>query len=330
MIDLRTRYLGMELKNPLVPSSSPVTRHFDNLRKLEDAGAAAVILPSLFEEEIDRHSYLLDRYLTQGSESYAEAISYFPEALTYRGVGVEPYANYIRRAKEALSIPVIASLNGKSLGGWIDHAHTLAEAGADALELNIYFIAANFEQSGQNVEQIYLDILRAVKKQVDIPVVMKLNPFFSSTAFMARQFCEAGADGLALFNRFYQPDLDIENLEITPHLVLSNSDEMRLPLRWIAILYGRVSADLALTTGIHTAQDVLKAVAAGANITMLASVLLHHGADHIGRLLTDIERWLVEHEYESLEQLQGSLSQINCPSPVAFERANYVNIVSSF
>ena len=330
MIDLRTNYLGLELKNPLVPSSSPLTRSLDNLKRMEDVGAAAVILPSLFEEELDRHSYLLDRYLTEGSESFAEATSYFPEAPTYRGVGIEPYAEYIRRAKAALEIPVIASLNGKSLGGWIHHAHTLAEAGADALELNIYFVATNFSESGRNVEEIYLNILHAVRKQVNIPIVMKLNPFFSSMAYMAKQFCEAGANGLSLFNRFYQPDLDIETLDIVPHLVLSNSDEMRLPLRWIAILYGRISADLALTTGVHTAEDVLKGVAAGAKITMLASSLLQHGIGHIGRLHTDLTHWLLDHEYNALEELQGSLSQINCPAPAAFERANYVNLISSF
>ncbi len=329
-MDLSTTYLGLKLKNPLVPSSSPLTRHLSSLRQMEDEGAAAVVLYSLFEEEINCESYTLDRYLSDGAESFAEALSYFPEAPTYRQVGPEAYLDYIRQAKEALDIPVIASLNGVSTGGWIRYARDMEQAGADALELNIYYVPARFDLGPLEVEQMYLDVVRDVRRTLRIPLALKLSPYFSSLGHMAQRLVTAGVDGLVLFNRFYQPDLDLEALEVKPHLVLSSSAELRLPLRWIAILYGRIQADLALTTGVHTAQDALKGLAAGASVTMMASELLQNGVGRIGEVLDEMRQWLIAHEYESVRQLQGSLSQLNCGAPTAFERANYVRLVGSY
>lgn len=329
-MDLSTTYLGMQLKNPIVPSSSPLSRHLSTLRRMEDAGAAAVVLYSLFEEEITMESKTLNEYLVQGTEIYPESITFFPEAPSYRMVGPDAYLEHLQAAKEALDIPVIASLNGVSSGGWIEYARYIEEAGADALELNIYYIPTHLELSGAEVEQIYLDVLRDVRAEVDIPVAMKLSPYFSAMANVAKRLADGGADGLVLFNRFYQPDLDLEELDVVPNLVLSDSHELRLPLRWIAILYGRVDADLALTTGVHTVDDVLKGLAAGAQVTMMASELLENGLGRIGELLADLAMWLVENEYESLDELRGSLSQINVAAPAAFERANYIQVVSSY
>ncbi|MBK6325190.1 MAG: dihydroorotate dehydrogenase-like protein [Chloroflexi bacterium] len=328
-MDLTTTYLGMKLKNPLVPSSSPLMRSLDNLRWMEDAGASAVVLHSLFEEQITMESHTLNHYLTQGVESFPEALSYFPEASEYKTGPVE-YLEHIQKAKTSLGIPVIASLNGVSTGGWVNYARQIQEAGADALELNVYYIPTDPNLTGSEVEQIYLDVIKDVKSAINIPVAMKLNPYFSALANMARRLADGGADGLVLFNRFYQPDLDLETLEVVPNLKLSTSTELRLPLRWIAILYGRVNADLALTTGVHTVSDVLKAVAAGADITMLASELLRNGINRLKVLSLGMEEWLIENEYESLSQLKGSLSQINCAEPAAFERANYMRVLSSY
>lgn len=328
-MDLSTTYLGLKLKNPLVPSSSPLMRHLDNLKRMEDGGAAAVVLHSLFEEQINQESHTLDAYLTQGIESYAEALSYFPEAPEYQ-TGPDAYLEHIRRAKESLEIPVIASLNGVSTGGWVRYARDIEEAGANALELNVYYLPTDPLITSNEVERLYVDILTDVKSVVQIPVTMKLSPYFSSIANMAYRLTVAGADGLVLFNRFYQPDLDLDNLEVVPNLKLSGSSELRLPLRWIAILYGRVKADLALTTGIHTVTDVLKGVAAGAAVTMLASELLKNGINRLMVLRQGVEAWLVEREYESLQQLRGSLSQMNCAEPAAFERANYMRVLSSY
>jgi dihydroorotate dehydrogenase (fumarate) len=328
-MDLTTTYLGLKLKNPLVPSSSPLSRNLNTLRRMEDNGASAIVLFSLFEEQITMESHTLNHYLTQGVESFPEALTYFPEASEYES-GPDEYAEHIRKAKEALDIPIIASLNGVSTGGWVKYARDIQEAGADALELNIYYLPTDPNLSGGEVEQIYLDVLRDVKAAVDLPVAMKLSPYFSSLANVAKRLDNGGASGLSLFNRFYQPDLDIENLEVVPHLLLSTSSELRLPLRWIAILYGRIEADLALTTGIHTAEDVLKGLMAGASVTMLASELLRNGVGRLREILIDLERWLVEYEYESVNQMQGSLSQINCAEPAAFERANYMRVLSSF
>ncbi len=329
-MDLSTNYLGLELKNPIVPSSSPLSRHLSTLRRMEDAGAAAVVLYSLFEEEITMESKTLNEYLVQGTEIYPESITFFPEAPSYRMVGPDAYLEHLQAAKQALDIPIIASLNGVSTGGWIEYARHIEDAGADALELNIYYIPTHLELSGAEVEQIYLDVLRDVRDEVDIPIAMKLSPYFSSMANMAKRLADGGADGLVLFNRFYQPDLDLEELDVVPNLVLSDSHELRLPLRWIAILYGRVDTDLALTTGVHTVDDVLKGLAAGAQVTMMASELLENGLGRIGEMLADLAMWLVDNEYESLDELRGSLSQINVSAPAAFERANYIQVVSSY
>ncbi|GAB4280382.1 MAG: dihydroorotate dehydrogenase-like protein [Candidatus Promineifilaceae bacterium] len=329
-MDMKTTYLGMELKSPIVPSASPLSRDLGTLRQMEDAGAGAVVLYSLFEEEINMESQTLDRYLTEGVESYSEALSYFPEALSYEAVGPDKYLSHIRQAKKALSIPVIASLNGVSTGGWIRYAKEIEQAGADALELNVYYIPTSLDMTSDLVEQLYLDVLRDVKESVSIPVQMKLNPYFSALGNMARRLENAGADGLALFNRFYQPDLDLENLEVVPNLTLSRSDDLRLPLRWIAILYGRIHTDFALTSGVHTSVDALKGIAAGATVVNMASELLRNGVGRISEILAEMEAWLEEKEYESLDQLRGSLSQQNVTSPAAFERANYVRVIRSF
>ena len=281
-MNLTTTYLGLSLKHPIVPSASPLSESLDGIRKLEDAGAAAIVLHSLFEEQLTGESHRLDHYLDYGTESFAEALTYFPEPDAYH-VGPDAYLDKIRTAKEAVDIPIIGSLNGISPGGWVKYARYIEEAGADALELNIYYIPTDPGKSSQEVENQYLDVIRMVNKEISIPLSVKLGPYFSSFANMALQMAEAGASGLVLFNRFYQPDFDLEALEVTPGLMLSNPYEMRLPLRWVAILYGRVSIDYAITSGVHEFDDVLKGVMAGANVTMMASALLHHGVDHIGR-----------------------------------------------
>ncbi len=329
-MDLRTNYLGLELKNPLVASASPLAREISNIRRMEDSGASAVVLNSLFEEEINQESHALDRYLSEGTESYAEALTYFPEAPYYRGIGPDAYLEHLFRAKQAVDIPIIASLNGVSTGGWIRYAKEMEGAGADALELNIYYLPTSLELTSLEVEQIYVDLVRDVRTSVTIPIAVKLSPYFSSTANVMHRLAQAGANGLVLFNRFYQPDLDLENLEIVPNLILSQSDEMRLPLRWIAILYGRVAADLALTTGVHTGQDALKAVAAGANVAMMTSEILLNGIGRFGEILREMTLWLEEREYLSIGELRGSLSQANVAAPAAFERANYIQIVRSY
>ena len=329
-MDLRTTYLGLELRNPLVASPSPLSRELANLRRMEDSGASAVVLYSLFEEEINQESHALDRYLSDGTESFAEALTYFPEAPAYRAIGPDAYLEHIFRAKQAVNIPIIASLNGVSTGGWIRYAKEMEGAGADALELNIYYVPTRLDLSSAEVEDIYLNLVRDVRASIGIPIAVKLSPYFSATANMMARLTEAGADGLVLFNRFYQPDLDLENLEVVPNLHLSTSDEMRLPLRWIAILYGRIQADLALTTGIHNGQDALKAVAAGANVAMMTSEILHNGIGRFGEILREMSLWLEEREYQSLNELHGSLSQINVAAPAAFERANYIQIVRSY
>lgn len=328
-MNLTTNYLGMVLKNPIVASSSPLSHTVDSIRRLEDAGAAAVVMYSLFEEQIGFDSYYVDYHLTQGIDSYAESISYFPDMQSYN-VGPDEYLRLIRRAKEAVNIPIIGSLNGTSVGGWTDYAALIEEAGADALELNIYYLPANTTISGLEIESLYLDILSSVRQVVNIPVAVKLSPFFSSVANMASRLADHGADGLVLFNRFYQPDFDLENLEVAPRLVLSNSDDLRLPLRWVAIMYGRVKTDLAITSGIHTAQDVIKGLMAGAQVTMMASELLKNGVRRIGQVLNEVVNWSNEHEYESVLQMIGAMSQKHCAEPAAFERANYMKILQSY
>lgn len=328
-MNLTTKYLNMVLKNPIVASSSPLSHNIDSIRRLEDAGAAAVVMYSLFEEQIGFDSYYIDYHLTQGIDSYAESISYFPDMQSYN-VGPDGYLNLIRRAKEAVNIPVIGSLNGASVGGWTDYAALIEEAGADALELNVYYVPANINMPGNEVEDLYVEILTAVRQAVTIPVAVKLSPFFSSVAYMASRLAAYGADGLVLFNRFYQPDFDLENLEVKPRLVLSDSDDLRLPLRWVAILYDRLDVDFAITSGIHTSQDVLKGLMAGAKVTMMASELLQNGVRRIGQVLNEIVKWLNEYEYESVTQMVGAMSQKHCAEPAAFERANYMKMLDSY
>jgi dihydroorotate dehydrogenase (fumarate) len=328
-MNLTTNYLGLLLKNPIVVSSSPLSHNVDSIRRLEDVGAAAVVMHSLFEEQISFDSYYLDYHLTQGTNSYAESLSYFPDMQTYN-VGPDEYLKLIRRAKEAVDIPIIGSLNGASIGGWTDYAALIEDAGADALELNIYYVPTNPEISGLEVERIYLDVVSAVKGVVSIPLAVKLSPFFSSTANMASRLAERGSNALVLFHRFYQPDFDLENMEVAPRLVLSNSNEVRLPLRWVAILYGRVLADLAITSGIHTSQDVIKGLLAGAKVTMMASELLQRGIRRVREVRDELLNWMSEHEYQSVAQMIGAMSQQHCAEPAAFERANYMKMLQSY
>ncbi len=329
MTDLSTTYLGLTLKNPLVVSASPLSEDVANIRRMEDAGAAAVVLHSLFEEQISLESHELDRYLSYGTESFAESLTYFPEMRTYN-LGPEGYLEHVRRAKAAVKIPVIGSLNGVSTGGWIKYARKIQEAGADALELNLYFIPTDPKMTGAQVEQMYVDLVRDVKASVGIPVAVKLNHFFSAMANMAQCLDESGADALVLFNRFYQPDFDLENLEVVHSLTLSSSYEVLLRLHWVAILYGHIRADLAITGGIHTAQDVLKAMMAGARVAMMTSALLKHGIDHLARVRADVVAWMEEPEYTSIRQMQGSMSYRSVANPSAFERANYMKVLSSY
>jgi len=328
-MNLTTTYLGLTLKNPIVPSAGPLSHTVDSMKRLEDAGAAAIVMYSLFEEQIIHDAAELNHYLTQGTESFAEAITYFPEADDYN-LGPEEYVEHIHRAKAALGIPVIGSLNGVSSGGWVKFARKIEEAGADAIELNVYYIPTDPALAGTAVEERYIEVLRAVKSTVTIPVAIKLNPFFSSMANMAHRLDAAGADGLVLFNRFYQPDIDLEVLEVTPNVILSTPHALRLPLRWVAILHGRVKASIAATSGIHTTQDVLKMLMAGADVTMMCSALLKHGAGRIGEVLAELTRWMEEHEYESVRQMKGSMSQKSVADPAAFERANYMKALNSY
>lgn len=328
-MNLTTTYLGMNLKSPLVASASPLSSTLSSLRSLEDAGAAAIVMHSLFEEQIHQESHRLDHYLSYGVNSFAEALDYFPDLGRYN-VGPDDYMNLIYRAKQSLDVPIIGSLNGVSHGGWIKHAKKIEEAGANALELNIYYVAADVDVTGAEVVEMYLDIVKAVKKVVTIPVAVKLSPYFGSMANTAKRLADAGADALVMFNRFYQPDFDLENLDVVPHLVLSNSYEMRLPLRWVAMLYGRVKTDFAITTGIHTHEDVLKGMMAGAKVTMVASELLRNGVKRMDEIQADLVRWMEEHEYESIQQMQGSMSQIHVSEPAAFERANYMKVLQSW
>ncbi|MCG3148758.1 MAG: Dihydroorotate dehydrogenase [Verrucomicrobiae bacterium] len=329
-MDLRTTYMGLSLKNPLVVSAcQPLSDEIGKIRHMEDAGAAAVVLYSLFEEQLRLETYELEHHLNTGTNSFPEALSYFPEPAEFQ-LGPEEYLEHIRKAKAAVNIPVIASLNGSTLGGWTDFAKQIQQAGADALELNIYYIPTDIHLSGAAVEKTYLDILKAVKSAVKIPVAVKLSPFFSNMANMAVQLDEAGADALVLFNRFYQPDLDIDQLEVQPSVLLSTPQALRLPLRWIAMLHGRIRADLAATSGIHTSRDALKMLMVGANVTELASALLARGIDHIRVVEQGIREWMTEHWYDSVTQLQGSMSQMKCPDPSAFERSQYMRALANY
>jgi len=329
-MDLRTTYMGMTLKNPLVVSAcQPLTDDIGKIRKIEDAGAAAVVLYSLFEEQLRQESAELNYHLTEGTESFAEALSYFPDEESYH-LGPDEYLEHIRKAKAAVKIPVIASLNGSTMGGWTGFAKKIEQAGADALELNIYHIPTDINLSGAAVEQTYLDIVKAVKASVKIPVAVKLSPFFSNMANMAKRLDDAGANALVLFNRFYQPDINLDDLEVQPSVLLSTPQALRLPLRWLAILNGKIRADLAGTSGIQTGQDVLKMLMAGADCTMIASALLAHGVGHLRTMEKEMRDWMEEHLYQSVEQLQGSMSQLKCPNPTAFERAQYMRAITSY
>jgi dihydroorotate dehydrogenase (fumarate) len=328
-MDFTTSYMGLKLKNPFVPSASPLSEKLDSLKALEEAGASAVVLHSLFEEQIRHEQFELLHHTTQGTESFAEALSYFPEPGEYR-LTPDEYLAHIGKAKKALSIPVIASLNGITPGGWTGYARKMESAGADALECNIYFLATDPVETGAIVESRYLEIVRAIKSQVKIPVAVKLSPQFSSIAAMAKALDEAGVDGLALFNRFYQPDFDLEELEVTPNLVLSTSFESRMVMRWIGILFGRVQASLAATSGVHTYEDAVKLIMSGADVVHLCSALLQNGPKRLTEIASGTRRWMEEHEYESVTQMKGSMSQRNIPDPAAFERANYMKTLNSY
>lgn len=329
MPDLTSPFMGLTLRNPLVVSASPLSRRLDTVRRLENAGAAAIVLYSLFEEQITHESLELDHYLQVGTHSYAESLSFFPDMESYN-IGVEPYIEHLHQVKQATSIPIIGSLNGVSTGGWVEYARKMQDAGADALELNIYYVPADPNQTSVDLEEMYVALARDVIGQLGIPVTVKLSPFFTALPHLARHLTQAGARGLTLFNRFYQPDLDIEELSVKPHLELSTSSELRLPLRWIAMLYGRVKADFALTTGVHSATDAIKGVMAGASAVMMASELLAHGPARLSEILADMERWMDEREYDSITQMRGSMSQRSVADPAAFERANYMKTLNSF
>jgi dihydroorotate dehydrogenase (fumarate) len=328
-MDLTTTYMGLNLKNPLVPSASPLSRDIASIKLMEESGAAAVVLESLFEEQITRDKDELNHFLSHGTNSFAEALSYFPEPESY-DVGPEEYLEHIRKAKEAVKIPIIASLNGVSTGGWIEYAKKMQQAGADALELNIYYLAADPNKNGELIEDNYVEVLKAVKSGVSIPVAMKLSPYFTSMSAFSKRLDESGADALVLFNRFYQPDIDLENLDVVPNLVLSTSESMRLPLRWIAMLYGKIKANMAGTGGIHTVEDVLKMLMVGADITMLCASLFENGIGHIATLEAGIKKWMEANEYESVKQMKGSMSYKSVAEPSAFARANYMKVVKSY
>lgn len=328
-VDLCTRYLGLELKNPIVAAACPLTESLDNQKRLEDAGIAAIVLPSLFEEQILAEEENLAKAHEFGTDSFAEALSYFPEPEEYR-FGTEEYLDHIRAAKRSLSIPVIASLNGTSEGSWIRYAKLFQEAGADAVELNIYSVAADLQQSATQVEEQFRDLVRAVASSVSIPVAVKFGPHFSSVGHFATQLANAGAKGLVLFNRFLQPDIRLDTLETVPHLVLSTEFELLLPLRWVAILYGRVNASLALTSGVHSAGAIIKSILAGADVVMIASVLYKQGFGCVSTFLSQMQEWMEEQEYASVEQMKGSLSHKNNPNPTVFERGNYMKAITSF
>lgn len=330
MVDLSTQYLGLNLRSPLVASASPLSQQVDAVRRLEEAGVSAVVMYSLFEEQIIQSSLEIDHLLSHGAESFAEALSYLPDTGRY-SVGPERYLDQVARLKRAVQIPVIGSLNGVSPGGWVHYAKLIEEAGADALELNIYFLPLDLNLTSGELEQNYVDLVAAVRSEIKIPLAVKLSPFFTSLPNLAWRLMEAGADGLVLFNRYYQPDFDLEQLTVVPNLRLSTSDELRLPLRAVALLYGRVPTDFAITSGVHTAPDVLKSMMAGAKVACMASALLRGNyQEHVRGVLADIVAWMEEHEYESIMQMQGSMSQRAVAEPGAFERANYMKVLGSF
>jgi dihydroorotate dehydrogenase (fumarate) len=326
---LNTTYLGFKLRTPLVPSASPLSENIDNIKRMEDAGASAVVFHSLFEEQLRRDHHELDFYLAQNTDGSAEARSYFPEPAKFQ-VGPEAYVEHIAKAKASVDIPIIGSLNGATFGGWLQYARAIEQAGADAIELNLYSVPSDPDISGEDIEESYLTILASVKAQVKIPVAVKLSPYFTNLARFARKLDRAGANALVLFNRFYQPDIELETLEVSPNILLSTPMAMRLPMRWIALLHGRIGANLAATSGIHRATDALKMLMAGADVTMLCSVLLRRGIGHIRVLEREMLQWMEEHEYDSVEQLKGSMSQEHCPDTCSFERAQYMRALSTY
>jgi len=326
MVDLRTTYLGLVLNSPLVVSASPLSRDIDGICQLQEAGASAVVLYSLFEEQLRQEEIDLEYHLNAGTESFAESLTYFPQPSEFQ-TGPEGYLDHIRKAKSSVTIPIIASLNGSTMSGWTKFAAEVERAGADAIELNIYSIPTDPNQTADDVEKTYLEIVRAVKSVVKVPVAVKLSPFFSNMANMAHRLDEAGANGLVLFNRFYQPDIDLEDLEIRPNVLLSTPQALRLPLTWVGILFGRVKASLAATGGVHAAEDVIKLLMVGSSVTMMCSSLMRHGVNHIRHVEREVRDWMEEHEYESVLQMQGSMSQLRCPDPQAFERAQYMRAV---
>ena len=329
MTELKTNYLGLEIKNPLIASASALSKKMDNIVKMEDAGIGGVVLYSLFEEEIVQESLALNYYLTRGTESFAEAITYFPDLNNYNA-GPDNYLNRISKAKEKVNIPIIASLNGISSGGWIKYAKLIEEAGADALELNIYFIPTDLDIESAELEKAYVDLVKDINKEINIPLSVKLSPFFTSLPNVAEKLVLAGARGLVLFNRFYQPDLNIEGLRVEPTLELSSHSDLLLPLRWTAILYKKINADIALTSGVHSGKDIVKAVMAGASVAMSASELVKNGIDSAKTMLIEFSNWMDVHEYESVDSLRGILSQRSVSHPAAFERANYMKALTLF
>ena len=328
-MDLSTTYLGFRLPHPFMPGASPLVDDLDTVRRLEDAGAVAIVMHSLFEEQVTREQLATNRFLDEPAESFAEALTYLPAPDDF-ALGPEEYLEQIRRIKAAVGVPVIASLNGSTEGGWLSYARLMQDAGADALELNVYYLATDFDQSGEILERRTLQMLSAVKNGVGIPVAVKLSPFYTSLSYFARRLTEYGADGLVLFNRFYQPDIDIENLEVSPTLRLSDSAELLLRLRWLAILSGRLRASLAVTGGVHSTEDAVKAIMAGADVVQVVSALLRSGPERLRLLRLDLARWLEEHQYDSLAQMKGSMNLLRCPDPAAHERANYMHILQSW
>ena len=328
-MDLTTKYLGLTLRSPLVASASPLSEEISNIKKLEDAGIGAVVLYSLFEEQIRLEQQEYNFHTTHGTDAFAESLSYFPEIDDYK-LGPELYLEHIQKAKAAVKVPIIASVNGSSLGGWTSYAKEMETAGADAIELNIYNIPTNANMTGAEVEQQYVDILKAVKSAVKVPVALKLSPYFSNFSNVAKRFDEAGANALVLFNRFYQPDIDLDEFEVTPNLILSQSNAMRLPMRWIAILKDQIKADLAATSGIHTGTDVIKMLMVGANVAMLCSSLLKHGINHVKNIEDHMKQWMRENDYSSVRELQGSMSQQKIANPSSFERAQYMKAITKY
>ncbi len=329
-LNLSTTYLGLKLNSPFVPSAcQPLTESIDNIKKMEDAGAGAIVMHSLFEEQIIAESLDLHHHTSANTNSFSEAASFFPEPDEYV-LGPDQYLEHIVKAKRAVGIPIIASLNGTTVGGWVDAAKQMEVAGADALELNIYRVNADMTQKAEEVEKEYVEILKAIKKKIEIPVAVKLSPYFTSIANFAKRLDDAGANGLVLFNRFYQPDIDLEALEVRPDIILSSPLSMRLPLTWIGLLYNRINADLAATSGIHKAEDAIKLIMSGASVTMVCSVLLRYGIEHLRVMNQRMKDWMQEKGYDSLDSMRGSLSQEKCDNPSAFERAQYIRVVHSY